>query len=129
MDLFEAIRNLLAPTGYTVYDTEVPTTPTYPYVVVWGGIAAPHPEQSIASDIGGVRDRLGVTVAAGTPTGARISHAAVRALLQPGGFPIRLAGFRLKLTDHQGVQVDRGESIIETNRHPAYAVDIFRVEK
>lgn len=128
MALFSDLADILAPLGYEVYDTDVPTTPEFPYIVLWGGTAAPHPEESIASQIMGVRDRLGVTVAAGTPAGARVAHGRVRDVLQPDGFPLTVGAFRLKLFDHQAVQVDRDEKIITTNRHPAYVVDLYRVE-
>lgn len=129
MALFDDLSALLEPLNYKVYDTDVPETPTLPYVVLWGGDAAPHPEESVASQIGGVRDRLGVTVAAGTPMGCRIAHTRVREVLQPDGFHLPVGDFILKLTDHQAVQVDRDETITGTNRHPAYCVDLFRVER
>lgn len=126
--MFSELEDLLSPIC-RVYDTDVPETPRFPYIVLWGGNASPHPEQSVASRIDGVLDRVGVTVAAGTPEGARIVHQRARQVLQPGGFPLDIGGFTLKLVDHQPVQVDRQETIIGTNRHPAYCVDIYQVAK
>lgn len=126
--MFSELEALLSPVC-RVYDTDVPESPKFPYIVAWGGNANPHPEQSVASRIDGVLDRVGVTVAAGTPAGARIVHSRVREVLQPGGFPLDIAGFTLKLVDHQPVQVDRQETITGTNRHPAYCVDIYQVAK
>lgn len=127
--MFSELTEALQATGYAVYDTDVPETPALPYVVVWGGAAAPHGERCLADRMIGVRDRLGITTAAGTPEGARIAHQRVRAIVQPDGFPASFGGFQVRLTDHQPVQVDRAEKITGTNRHPAYCVDIFVVEK
>lgn len=127
--MFSELKSLIESLGYTVYDTDVPETPKYPYVVLWGDNSRPHVESPLANSILGVQDRLGVTCAAGTPAGVRIVQPKVRALLQPGGFPSAVGGFTLKLTDHQPPEVDRDEVITGTNRHPAYSVDIYTVTR
>lgn len=127
--MFSDLIDLISGLGMRVYDTDVPTTPEFPYVVVWGGHANPHPEQPLTSRADGVWDRIGVTCAAGTPEGARIVHARVRNVLQPGGFPLDVGGYWVKITDHQPVQVDRDETITGTNRHPAFCVDIYSIQK
>ena len=129
MTFFSDLLDLIRTLGYQVYDTDVPETPKFPYIVAWGGTANPHSEQPVSSRADGVSDRVGVTCAAGTPEGARIVHQRVRQLLQPGGFPTEIGGFLVKIRDHQAVQVDRGEMITGTNRHPAYAVDIYSVQR
>lgn len=127
--MFSELVALLSTLGWQVYDTDVPDTPKFPYIVVWGGGSRPHVEAPLSSKIMGVQDRLGVTYAAGTPEGARIVSAAARTVLQPSGYPLWLNGFRLKLTDHQQVQVDADVKLSSTDRHPAFAVDIFEVTK
>ena len=127
--MFSELIALLAGLGYQVYDTDVPEQPVFPYVVVWGGDSRPHVEAPLSDKILGVQDRIGVTCAAGTPEGARIAHRRVREVMQPLGFPRVVGGFTLKLTDHQPVEVDRQETIIGTNRHPAYTVDIYSVRR
>ena len=129
MTFFSDLLDLIRTLGYQVYDTDVPETPKLPYIVAWGGTANPHSEQPVSSRADGVSDRVGVTCAAGTPEGARIVHQRVRHLLQPGGFPTEVGGFLVKIRDHQAVQVDRDETITGTNRHPAYAVDIYSVQR
>lgn len=127
--MFSDLIALLKTLGYQVYDTDVHETPSYPYILVWGGVANPHPEQALSSQADGVSDRVGVTVAAGTPAGARTVHSLVRALLQPDGFPLTVGGFQLKIRDHQPVQVDRDEIITGTGRHPSFCVDIYSAQK
>lgn len=129
MTFFSSLLGLLGPLGYQVYDTDVPEAPTLPYIVVWGGVANPHGEQPLSSRADGVSDRLGVTIAAGTPEGVRIVHSRVRGVLQPDGFPTEVGGYWVKIQDHDPVQVDRGETIIGTDRHPAYCVDIYSVQR
>lgn len=127
--MFSDLVSLLATLGYEVYDTDVTDTPKFPYILVWGGDAGPHGEQNLGSQADGVWDRVGVTVAAGTPAGVRTVHKRVRALLQPEGFPIDLGGFVLKIRDHQPTQVDRDVKITNTDRHPAFCVDLYTVTK
>lgn len=127
--MFSELIALLAPLGWKVYDTDVPESPTYPYIVVWGGEARPHTESPLSDKILGVQDRVGVTYAAGTTQGARIVNTAAREILQPRGYPVSVAGFTLKLTDHQPVDVDRDVKMTSTDRHPAFSVDIFTVTR
>lgn len=127
--MFSDLTALLETLGYEVYDTDVPVTPRFPYIVVWGGEANPHREQPLTSRADGVQDRLGVTCAAGTPEGARIVHRRTREVLQPGGRPREVGGYWVKIQDHQPVEVDRDETITGTNRHPAYCVDIYSVQR
>lgn len=128
--MFSELVSLLGSLGYKVYDTDVTdASPVFPYILVWGGDANPHREQNLGSQADGVSDRVGVTVAAGTAAGVRILHKQVRDLLQPSGFPIEVAGYMVKIRDHQPTQVDRDETITGTNRHPAFCVDIYDVTK
>lgn len=127
--MFSELLDLLRTLDYQVYDTDVQETPSFPYILVWGGASNPHREQNLGSQADGVDDWCGVTVAAGTPAGVRTVHNSVRALLQPDGFPINLGGYQLKIREHQRTQVDRDETITGTNRHPAFCVDIYDVTK
>ncbi len=128
--MFSELIATLRTLGYQVYDTDVTdASPAFPYILVWGGDSRPHAEQNLGSQADGVSDRVGVTVAAGTAAGVRIVHQQVRSLLQPNGFPIQVAGFTLKIRDHQPTQVDRDEVITGSGRHPAFCVDIYDVTK
>lgn len=127
--MFSDLLSLLRTPGYTVYDTDVTDTPTFPYIVAWGGDSRPHQEQNLGSQADGVSDRVGVTVAAGTVAGVRTVHRQVRALLQPDGYPITLGGYMLKISDHQPAQVDRDVTLTGTGRHPAFCVDLYNVAK
>ena len=127
--MFSELVTLLKTLGWQVYDTDVPEQPKYPYMVVWGDDSRPHVETPLSDRMLGVQDRVGVTYAAGTPEGVRLLVSAGREVLQPGGYPLSLAGFTLKLTDHQQVDVDRDVVIAGSNRHPAFSVDIFALTR
>lgn len=127
--MFSELVSLLSTLGYKVYDTDVSTTPTYPYILVWGGDAAPAFEKPLDGKSDGVSDRVGVTIVAGTPAGVRMVHGDVRALLQPGGYPRTVGGFELTIRDHQPTQVDRDVKVTNTDRHPAFCVDIYTAQK
>lgn len=119
-----AVKALLAPLGYAVYYVDVPEAPAFPYVLLWGtgGIAGPEQPMSGPADL---TDRLGVTCVAGTPEGVLIAAARVRGVLD--GAEPAVAGRRvwLSLWDSRAVQVDREVTIPNTNRHPAYGVDLY----
>lgn len=128
--MFSELKTALKTLGYKVYDTDVTeSSPKFPYIVVWGDHNRPHVESPLSSKILGVQDRLGVTCAAATAEGARMLHGMVRAILQPNGYPATVAGFVLKLSDHQPPQVDRDETLATSGSHPVYTVDIYDVTR
>ena len=68
--MFSELATLLRTLGHKVYDTDVTdSSPDYPYILVWGGSSNPHPEQNLGSQVAGVSDWCGVTIAAGTDWG------------------------------------------------------------
>ena len=119
----------LSELGYPVYDTRSPDNAVPPFIVVAGGEAEPHHERSVGGQNLGVYDHIRVTCTAGTPSGARIVHRNMRAVMAPDGYPKVLGQYQLRLSDHQGAQIDTETVIYKTDRHPAYFVDIYRVER
>lgn len=120
-----AIKALLAPVG-AVYYVDVPDAPALPYVLLWGSSGVPSDDVPI-SGADDLTDLLGVTAVAGTPDGVLIVRSRVRTLLD-GAHPI-VAGrlVTLRLFDSRPTQVDREVTIPNTNRHPAYGVDLYRL--
>lgn len=120
-----AVRALLASTGYEVYYVDVPEVPTLPYVLLWSSSG-----RMTAEALCGARDaldeQLGVTTVAGTPDGVLIAQQAVRARLDGSQPMVSSRRAWLDLVDSQQVQVDRQTTIPDTNRHPAYGVDLYR---
>lgn len=123
-----AIRALIP---YTTYFVDVPTTPAYPYVLVWSGSGAPGVEQDVTDARTDIDTMVGVTAVAGTADGVLIVQAAVRAVLCPAGQPKSLTvpsrTAVLRLFDSQPVTVDTDVTITATGRHPAYGVDLYRL--
>lgn len=119
-----AIKALLAPLGYAVYYVDVPEAPTLPYVLLWGtgGVAGPERPLSGPADL---TDRLGVTCVAGTPDGVLIVTGRVRGALDGARPTVVGRSVWLNLWDARAVQVDREVTIPNTNRHPAYGVDLY----
>ena len=123
-DIIDAILALIPITAYYV---EVPEKPTYPYALVWSTSGLPTAEQSL---VGGddLSDLVGVTTVHTTPRNAvKVAGEVVRPALA-GAHPV-VAGrlVTLSLFDSRQVEVDEKVTLTDTNRHPAFAVDIYRL--
>jgi len=122
-----AVKALLEPTGYTVYLIDAATTPTYPYVVLWSSAG-----MLVADTLDGIQDDLdellGVTVAAATPEAVLTAVPLVRAALLDAQ-PVVAGRYvqPLRFFDAVDVSVDRQVTMPNTNRHPAFAVDKYRL--
>lgn len=121
----------LIPAPYVPYFVDVPDAPTYPYVLLWTSAGAPGLETSLCGTNRDLDAVLGVTHVATSPEGALIATERVRGALQPGGDILRLnvpgRAAWLKRFDSRDVQVDRDVTLPASNRHPAFAVDLYRL--
>lgn len=125
---FHAARTLLAELGHEVHIIDVPERPAFPYILLWGGVGTPHPERDLRGDFTDLDATMGVTVTAGTPEGCFIVQKRVRNALE--GVELELAEGRsgpLRLLDSQPVQMDRDITILDSDRNPAFAVDIYSI--
>lgn len=126
----DAIKALIPP-AYKVYFVDVPEAPTYPYVLLWTSAGAPGLEESVCGTNADLDAVVGVTHVAVSPEAILAVVPKVRGALQPGDRIKRLnvAGRAawLKRYDAQTVQVDRDVTLPAPNRHPAYAVDLYRL--
>lgn len=123
----DGIKVLLEPYGHPVYFADVPETPTYPYVLLWSGLGRlTSDEFDGAQD--DLNDLLGVTIVAATPEAVLVAGPRVRSYLL-GERPIVEGRYvqPLYLHDSQQVTPDRDVTIPNTNRHPAFAVDLYRL--
>lgn len=123
----DAIKALLAPFGHPVHFAEAPETPTYPYILLWSSLG-----RLTADEFDGAQDDLndllGVTTVAATSDAALVAGARVRSYLlnkQPivEGRHVQ----PLHLHDSQQVTPDTDVTMPNTNRHPSFAVDIYRL--
>src|SRR5690606_26571539 len=125
-----AIKALI-PAPYVTYFVDVPEAPTYPYVLLWTSAGAPGIETSLCDANRDLDASLGVTHVATSPEGALITTERIRGALQPGGGILRLnvpgRAAWLKRFDSRDVQVDRDVTLPAPNRHPAFAVDLYRL--
>lgn len=134
-----ALKAALEPLGYEVYFTDATTknlpdgtreVPAPPYLVVWsdsGRIDSP----DLADAHVGTDARFGLTWVATSPEAALVVGERARNHLTPAGrgdLP-GVPGERVWLLheDTRGVQVDRDVVARDSNRHPAYGVDMFRL--
>ncbi len=122
-----AIEALLEPWGMPVYYGDVDDDPTYPYVLLWstGGRLVSDEVCGTQDDL---NDLLGVTVVADTTEGALAAVAKVRAHLL-GQRPL-VSGRHvqpLRLTDSRPIEIDEQVTLPDTNTHPAYVVDLYRL--
>lgn len=127
----DAVKTLLAPWGMPVHYGDVPDDPshptTYPYVLLWSSAG-----RMISDEVCGtpddLNDLLGVTTVAATADAALVAVRKVRSYLM--GKRPSVAGRYvqpLRLADSRPVEVDEQVSLPDTNRHPAYLVDLYRL--
>lgn len=125
-----AIKALI-PAPYTFYFVDVPAAPVYPYVLLWTSAGAPGLEVPLCGTNLDLDAIVGVTHVAASTDSILTVAAKVRAALQPAGQILSLSvpgrAAWLKFYDAQTVQVDRDVTLPAPNRHPAYAVDMYRL--
>ena len=126
----DAIKALI-PTAYKVYFVDVPEAPVYPYVLLWTSAGSPGVEANLCGANADIDAVVGVTHVATSPDGVLAATSKTRAALQPNGRikSLAVAGRAawLKRYDAQAVQVDRDVTLPAPNRHPAFAVDLYRL--
>ena len=125
IDHVSAVEKILTGAGHTVYFVDVPEKPTYPYALLWSTSGTLVSESLCGSD-DDLDEPLGVTAAAGTPEGVLIFQGLVRELLDGSSPVVAGRSTNLDLTLSQRVEVDRDVTIVDTNRHPAFGVDLYR---
>lgn len=124
----DAIKALLVPSGYDVFYSDAPETPTYPYVLLWSTTG-----RMVSDSLCGTQDvlddLLGVTSVGANPDAALIVSSRVRGYLL-GAHPVVAGRYvhELRLHDSQRVQVDRDVTMPQTNRHPSFGVDLFALK-
>jgi hypothetical protein len=122
----DGILALAATSGYATYFVDVPTEPTYPYILIWSSGGGLSPERPIADTHADVDDLIGVTTVAGTPAGVLIAQAVVRGVLDLKSPVVSGRTTILELVTSQPVQLDRDVRNPTTNKNPAYGVDLYR---
>ena len=123
----DAVRAALATVGYKVYYVAAPASPVLPYFIVWSSAGRPALEVDVTGTTDGIDTPVGVTAVAGSPDGVLMMQGLARAALsKPLEVPGRIVW--LSLFDSQNVQVDRDVTLPGTNAHPAYGVDLYRLQ-
>lgn len=139
LDHLKAIINVLTAQGLDVYlqdavkydDVGYPTELEYPYLIVWTTSYRPTDEKALDDVADDITATIGITAVATTPQGAAIVAENAKQLLGATKYrrldvPGRLAYIRWSA--FQTAQVDRDVKLPDTNRHPAFQVDIYRLE-
>jgi len=125
--VIESVTARLASQGVTAYWIEVPDAPTWPYVLLWGS-GGRMTTNTLGGDMDDLADRLGVTCVSLSALGVldlvRITRAA---LIGWSPTTDALHVQPLGLTDSQDVQPDRDVRLPNSNRHPYFAVDLYRL--
>ena len=113
--------------GLAAYWLAVKDKPQWPYVLLWGSGGQP-----ASVTVGGVQDhlddRLGVTCVSQSTLGVLDVVRRTRAALS--GFQPTSPAWHVQplvLWESQTAQLDRDVTLPETNQHPVYAVDLYRL--
>lgn len=123
----DAIRALLEPYGKPVYFVDVPEAPTYPYVLLWTS-AGRMVSDEVCGKLDDLNDILGVTIVGATPDAVLVAAPRVRSYLMDKQPQVEGRHVQpLRLFDSQNVDVDTDVTVPATNRHPAFAVDLYRL--
>lgn len=123
----DAIRVLLEPYGKPVHFVDVPEAPTYPYVLLWTS-AGRMVSDEVCGKLDDLNDILGVTIVGATPDAVLVATPRVRSYLMDKQPQVANRHVQpLRLFDSQNVDVDTDVTVPATNRHPAFAVDLYRL--
>lgn len=131
---FDAVKALITPAlpaGMKVYDTDAGQSPTFPYIVLWGGGIERY-SVDVAHSQDAAAGAIGVTCTALTAGAARSLQSTLADLLD--GQVIRVPGrhaFELVESEVRPVMVDRDVQIPTDgggSRYPFYGVLTYRVE-
>ena len=123
---YAAIETALAAL-YTTYVVDVPDTPVLPYFVLWGPAGTLPEESTVAGQLSTDFDTdVYVTAVAGTAEGVLTMQAAARTALRSLTVTGHLVA--LTLTDSRPLMVDRDVILPNTDRHPVYGVDVYRLQ-
>lgn len=112
---------------YVTYVVDVPATPTLPYYVLWGPAGTLPEESTVAGQLSTDFDTdVYVTAVAGTAEGVFTMQAAARSALSS----LSVAGHLVAVTlsDSRPLMVDRDVILPNTDRHPVYGVDVYRIQ-
>lgn len=123
----DAIKANLATAGHPVYFVAAPPSPVFPYFLVWSSAGDPATEVDVTGTSSDLDTVVGVTAVAGSPDGVLIMQALARAALSA---PLQVVGRLcwLSLFDSQNVQVDRDVTLPGSTQHPAFGVDLYRLQ-
>jgi hypothetical protein len=111
-------------------DSGVETDLEYPYWLVWPADARPGVEQPLSGQGGDVSVVVAVTSVGTTPMGASIAADNARALLGVDRWQtlqVPDCDAVIRWQSQVGGAVDRDVKLPNTNRHPSYEVDFYKV--
>lgn len=125
-----AAKSALASLSIPVYVSEAPSDAPLPRIILWTSAGARSLDTGVVPVGDVIDDQLGVTLAAETAEAVLVLAPQARALLTPTGVGSLTVTGRTVTLEHveaRAVQIDRDVTIPNTNRHPAYGVDLFRL--
>lgn len=122
----DAVKLLLTGLGCPVAYVDAHGISAYPYVLLWSSAGQPGIESAVSAD-SDLSDLIGVTWVDTTPANALTLAAAGRALLAATRPTVTGRAVWLALESSEPAAVDRDITLPDTNRHPAYVVDRYRL--
>lgn len=127
-DAIAAIRARVESAGYPTAFGDATGLDQWPYVLVWAS-PGQHDSELALSGAGGFEDLLGVTMVDTTATNVLVMAPIVRAALDRAAFDVGDLHVVLRRARGYGqpVQVDRSATLTNSNSHPSFAVDRYRL--
>lgn len=127
MTHIEAILASMRTTGYPASFVDVPSGTSYPYAFMWGISHGEMDQTDLEGNVLGIDQPFHITsVAFNTIAAVKVAQQ-IRGAFKNS--PPALAGWDIviKFMGSEFVSVDRKITIEETNIHPAFAVESFRL--
>ena len=126
-DLIAAVKAALQAAGLTVFDTQVPGSPAFPYVLLWS-TSGRMTSVALSDEQTVLADQLGVTSVGLTGDSVRLTARRVRSVLN--GWTPGVLGDRnvdpMRLDDSRPLAVDRDAPVVGAV-HPITGVDLYRI--
>ena len=123
----DAIRLTLVTEGWPTFYVDAPSHPeVFPYLVLASSSGRMY-GPALCADLTDLDDLLRVMAVGLTPESVVVTQERVRAVLHNSHPDVLGRSVTVRLFGSEPVAVDRDMTVLPTNLHPAYGVDLYRL--